>query len=453
MSLLLSLSGRIGPVSYALWSLGVFFSQHLIALVVLALEGHPLAAISKDWQFYAMPLPTLARHYSASDAALILALGCLLTAAWALVALAFRRAADADVSGWNAAFVLAPLVQIPVILLLCMLPSRIAESPIPVAKEVSAWRSATVAQGLVFGVALTVLGVAVAALLFGSYGFGVFVVSPFIIGATTGYFANHTHDIGASHTSKLVVSALLLGAIALVVTALEGILCVILAAPLAIGTGLLGGQLGRAIAVRSRRPPRQALSGLALLPLVFTIEKVLPPAIQFDTQSTIHVSAPPAAVWKILVHTDLSEEPVAAPFRLGIAYPVRGAVIGEGIGAMRIGEFSTGRALERVTAWIPNRKLAFIMLNEVAAMHELSPYAHVHAPHVVGYFRTTDTSFELASQAGGGTELIERTSHELRLEPVLYWLPLARWVVQENNARVLGHIKRKAETSQLQAGP
>jgi hypothetical protein len=39
---------------------------------------------------------------------------------------------------------------------------------------------------------------------------------------------------------------------------------------------------------------------------------------------------------------------------------------------------------------------------------------------------------------------IERTAHELRLDPVLYWLPMTEWVVGENNARVLVHIKREA---------
>ena len=74
-----------------------------------------------------------------------------------------------------------------------------------------------------------------------------------------------------------------------------------------------------------------------------------------------------------------------------------------------------------------------------------SPYGHLHTPHLVGYFRTTSTSFELAVRSDGRTQVIERTSHELRLEPVLYWLPLARWVVHQNNARVLAHIRRHAE--------
>ena len=112
---------------------------------------------------------------------------------------------------------------------------------------------------------------------------------------------------------------------------------------------------------------------------------------------------------------------------------------------MRHGEFSTGTAIERVTEWVPNRKLAFVVLNDVPAMRELSPYRHVHAPHVVGYFRTISTSFELLQHPDGRTEIIERTSHELKLDPILYWLPLARWVIHANNARILAHIMRQAE--------
>jgi uncharacterized membrane protein YhaH (DUF805 family) len=451
MQLPLSFAGRMRPLSYAVWSCAVFFSQHLIALAVLALQGRPVGAVIQDWYFYVMPLRELARYNGTADKTLGLALFYLLLAAWMLAALAFRRAADADVSGWNAVFAVAPIVQIPVILVLSALPSQATDRGVPVANP-GTMDSAAAAQGLVAGLILTVLAVAVGALFFGSYGYGMFVVSPFIIGTTSGYCANRTQDIGAWRTAKLVVVAILLGGIALLVAALEGLLCIILAAPLAFGTALVGGQLGRAIAVHSRRPPRQVLSGLALLPLVFALENLLPVAAHFDTQSKIQINAPPEVVWKILIRTDLSDAPVSLPFRLGVAYPLRGEVIGEGAGAIRLGEFSTGTVVERVTEWILNRKLAFVMLNEVPAMRELSPYAHVHAPHVVGYFRTTDTSFELVTQAGGGTEIIERTSHELRLEPVLYWLPLARRIVQVNNDRVLAHIKRTAECNQSLRG-
>jgi hypothetical protein len=114
--------------------------------------------------------------------------------------------------------------------------------------------------------------------------------------------------------------------------------------------------------------------------------------------------------------------------------------------------FSTGIALERVSEWEPGRKLAFEVISEPPSMRELSPYTHVHAPHVEGYFRTTLTSFELVPLPGGGTRIVERTVHELRLDPVLYWLPMARWAVHENNLRVLDHIGRQSERSLVPPG-
>jgi hypothetical protein len=78
-------------------------------------------------------------------------------------------------------------------------------------------------------------------------------------------------------------------------------------------------------------------------------------------------------------------------------------------------------------------------------MHELSPYEQVLSRHVLGYFHTRSMSFELEAGSAGRTTLIERTAHELKLDPAAYWLPMAEWVVHENNARILAHIKRDAE--------
>jgi hypothetical protein len=445
-----SFTGRMQPFPYALWSAGVFFSQHLIAVDLFSMLAQPFP-LSRSWWFYVMPLPSLARqtiHAGTIMTGIVVmsALACMVIAGWVLTALAFRRASDADISPWIAAWALAPIVQIPVMLALCVFPSRPArDHPAPEAKDIGAGEWAAAAQGVLAGIGLIVLAVALGGLAFGSYGYGMFVVSPFVIGATTAYLANRRTDLGASRTVQVILIALMLGGVALIVSALEGVVCLVLASPLAIGLAFLGGLLGRAIAVYSRRPPQQAAFGLALVPLMFAVESVLPPAIHFETQSTIAINAAPDAVWAALVHTDLSDAPVPLLFRLGVAYPLRGEILGEGVGAIRHGEFSTGTADERVTEWASGRKLAFVMLNQVPAMRELSPYAHVHAPHVSGYFSTSYTSFELLPRADGGTDIVESTAHELRLEPVLYWLPLARWVVNENNARVLAHIKRNVE--------
>ena len=272
-----------------------------------------------------------------------------------------------------------------------------------------------------------------------------FVVSPFIVGAVTAYFGNRQQDIGAGRTAGLVAGSVALSGVALIGVALEGLVCLILAAPLGLGVAWIGGFLGRAIALHARRPPRQTLSAVAVVPLVFALENVLSVTTSFDSIETIEVRAPPELVWHAIVDMGSIDEPPALPMRLGVAYPLRSEIVGEGVGALRRGEFSTGTALERVTGWIPNRKLAFTILEDVPGMRELSPYEHVQAPHVIGYFRTKEASFELLPRPDGATEIVERTSHELRLEPVLYWLPMARYVVHANNARVLAHIRRRAE--------
>ena len=312
--------------------------------------------------------------------------------------------------------------------------------------EGNQWLIAAV-YGVLAGVGLTLVAVALGTLVFGVYGYGLFLLTPVVIGATAAYIANYKGDIGRGLTTLSVMTALALGGVGLVLVALEGIVCIVMAAPLAIIAAWAGGELGRAIALHKRGSPKQLVSCLALVPLVFAVEHVLPTTTSFETVQTIEVHAPPEAVWRSILSTDPVDGPLALPFRLGVGYPIRGEVIGEGVGAVRRGEFSTGTAIERITEWEPNRKLAFVVVEDIPAMRELSPYDHVHAPHVVGYFRTMQTSFELVRRSDGHTEIIVRTSHELRLDPVLYWLPMARWVVHENNARVLAHIRRHAEHS------
>jgi uncharacterized membrane protein YhaH (DUF805 family) len=104
----LSFEGKIRPAPYALWSIAAFFSQHLLILVLLHFRSLPTS-----WQFYILPLRSLAALARSSEATLILALAYGLLVAWVL-----RRAADAKVSEWIAAAAIVPVVQIPAILFL-----------------------------------------------------------------------------------------------------------------------------------------------------------------------------------------------------------------------------------------------------------------------------------------------------------------------------------------------
>jgi uncharacterized membrane protein YhaH (DUF805 family) len=447
--------GRIGRAPYAAWSVAIFLSQYLVPLYTGQLRN-------LDAWVYLIPHRALLAVGGGADLARALGAAYLLIAAWALAALAFRRANDANDGGWAAAFAITPIIQILVILALCFAPPqpdrdlvgcfapsepdrepRTTATHAGTSRPISMWASAV--RGVLAGVALTSVAVALGTLVFGTYGSTLFLLTPFVVGIVSAYTANHQADIGGRQTAWTVFIAVLLGGLTLVAVAVEGVICILMAAPLGLGMALLGGVLGRAMALQTRRPAGQPLQCIALLPLMFAIEHVLPPSAHFETDQTIAVAAPPELVWKSILSTDPIEGPLALPFRLGVAYPLRGEFRGEGVGAERLGEFSTGTAIERVTEWAPNRKLAFVIVRDIPAMRELSPYENVHAPHVIGYFRTTYTSFELVPRADGGTDIVERTSHELRIDPVPYWLPMARWIVRQNNARVLEHIRSHAE--------
>jgi uncharacterized membrane protein YhaH (DUF805 family) len=439
-----SFEGRMGRFAYALWSIAAFFSQHLFVLIACRLLH---ITPQMDAMFWIAPLRSLVTQANASNIILIGGLAYFLAAAWVLGVLAFRRAHDADLSEALALWAAAPLVQIPIVLLLAVAPPRAAAEQPANAGDPDAKDYAAAVLGVVAGIGVTLAAVAISTLVFGTYGFGLFFATPFLIGATTGYLANRKTDIGGGATAKLVIAATALGGIGLIVAALEGLICIVLASPLVGGVALIGGLAGRGIALAGKRSSRQVVPAFALLPVVFALEHLFAVPTSFDTVQSVAVNAPVETVWNSILHMDRIEEPLSLPYRLGVAYPIRGDVLGEGVGAVRHGEFSTGTAIERVTEWVPNRKLAFVVEKDIPAMHEMSPYEHVHAPHVVGYFTTGTTSFELAQRSDGVTEVTLRTSHEIRLDPILYWMPMARWMVAENNARVLAHIRHQSERS------
>ena len=442
MTFPLSFRGKIGRFQYLAWSAAAFLSQHLAVLIACrVLRITPIM----DWIFWIAPLRTLVAQAYVSDIVLFAALAYFLLVAWVLAVLAFRRAADANLSEAIAAGAAAPVAQIPVILALAVMPPRpndeLASAATPGVKDYSAS-----VLGVLAGIGLTLAAVAISTLVFRVYGYGLFMVSPFLIGLATAYFANRKGDIGGGASASLVMVALALGGIALILAALEGLFCIVLASPLAAGVALIGGLAGRAIAQTSRRPPRQMAPAFAVLPVIFALEHLFVPTTSFDTTQSIVINAPAETVWRSVLRMEI-DQPPSLLFRAGVAYPIRGEVIGEGVGAVRRGEFSTGTAIERVTEWEPNRKLAFAVETDIPAMHELSPYEYVHAPHVIGYFTTRTTSFELASRPDGAIEVTLRSAHEIRLDPLLYWMPFARYMVAENNARVLTHIKRQSERS------
>lgn len=432
-----SFRGDIGRVAYGFASVAAFFLQHAFAYGVFLFKG---VSLDVPWWFWLSPLRALAGKVGlGSDWLLLLGLVVALIVMWALLALSYRRSRNTGSDASWILLVIVPGLQLLVIAWLSWLPESKRETTPDTAGLGSNTRN--VALGLLAGAALCLAAVALSTLVLGIYGYGLFIASPFVIGATVAAMVNRPAMLGLRRTTLLVMGALGLGALVVAGFALEGTICLLLASPLIAFMGFLGALVGRSLAQGRQYTPLS----VALLPLLLAAEALAPPRADFESVESVDIAAAPAAVWDSVVHMGPIPDAPAVPFRWGLAYPLRGEISGSGVGAVRRGVFSTGVAYERVVTWVPERQLFFIVLSDPPSMRELSPYAHVNAPHVQSYFRTRDARFTITPLADGRTRLTLATHHDLDLEPALYWLPLAHWAVHANKVRVLRHFRQQAE--------
>jgi len=429
----------LAALFYALAAAALILSQHAMVALAFHARGAPLALNDHFWLF---PIRQLAMQPDMPPLAGVGGFVFCLAISGALALLSLRRADRLGRGGGLALATMIPTLQILAVLWLALLwPRRANATPRQVGSPAPPYQ---LAIGIFAGTALIVVAVAVSTLTMGAYGWGLFVATPFLVGLITGFLVNRDHVHSAGETFAAVATAGLLGTLALLMLALEGLMCIVLIAPLAGMLAALGGFIGRAVAKRLI-DPRAPFYSVAALPLIFLLDAAMPPELPIVTRTSIAIAAPPEAVWASLT----ADRPVAAAPGLvglaGLAYPVASQIVGEGVGAHRVGTFSTGTADERITVWAPGRTLAFRVVRQPPAMEEMSPYRKLHTPHLIGYFDTGETRFDLEPLVGGGTRLTACANHVLRIDPAPYWEPIARWAIRQNVTRVLADVRRDAE--------
>jgi hypothetical protein len=230
---------------------------------------------------------------------------------------------------------------------------------------------------------------------------------------------------------------------------LEGVICLAMAAPIGEVLALIGAFAGWSLqkGPRGATPLPPALGALILaLPLMMGAEAQdagRPPL--FAVVTTVEVDAPPSAVWEHVVTFSELPPPEAWIFKLGVAYPVRARIDGRGPGAVRKCEFSTGPFVEPITVWDEPHRLAFKVVAQPRPMTELSPYAHVEAPHLDNFLRSERGQFLLTELPGNRTRLEGTTWYRHQIWPAFYWKVWSDAIIHDIHSRVLEHVKALSE--------
>ena len=224
-------------------------------------------------------------------------------------------------------------------------------------------------------------------------------------------------------------------------------MCIVMALPLAVPLGALGGYLAS-----QANSPKTATNGFAMLVLLpsasLTWDMKAKPTV-FEVRSAIEIAAPPEQVWKHVVTFSGLPEPREWLFRAGIAYPRRARIAGVGVGAVRYCEFSTGPFVEPIEVWDEPRLLRFRVTENPAPMHEWSPYAQLLPAHLHGYMIYKQGQFRLTPLANHRTLLEGTTVYQHGLWPAEYWRWWSDAIIHQIHLRVLTHIRSLAEADNL----
>jgi hypothetical protein len=186
---------------------------------------------------------------------------------------------------------------------------------------------------------------------------------------------------------------------------------------------------------------------VALVPAMMVSEhaaKLEPPVISVTT--SVVIDAPVSVVWKNVIAFPPLDPPKELMFRAGIAYPIGAKIEGEGVGAVRRCQFSTGEFVEPITTWDEGRLLAFNVASQPPSLRELSPW-EIMPPHIEhNYMRSLHGQFRLTALNDHSTLLEGTTWYQNYFWPQAYWREWSDRIVHRIHMRVLEHVKQQAES-------
>jgi hypothetical protein len=353
---------------------------------------------------------------------------------------------------WLAGLFFVPLVNYIFFVVMAAAPARTAperaRAQTWLARVIPESAAGSAAFSLLVSIPLAVAASLLAVGLFKDYGWGVFLGLPFWIGLTAALLHGYRAPRSLAQCFGVAALAVTFVGAALFVIAAEGVICLLMAAPLAYPLALFGAGIGYLFQRRSwHYPPEVVFPALLLaLPGMMAVEHarpVEPPLLHVTT--VVEIDAPPETVWRNVVSFQQIDPPKEWYFHTGLAYPIRAEIAGTGVGAERHCVFSTGAFVEPITVWDEPRLLKFGVTAEPPPMQELSPYPDIHPPHLDHYFSSKQGQFLLVALPGGRTRLEGTTWYKNRFWPQAYWQAWSDGIIHRIHLRVLEHVKKRSE--------
>ena len=283
--------------------------------------------------------------------------------------------------------------------------------------------------------------------VFSGYALGLFIWLPTVMGAISTILYGYNNKLTRTQLILNAQLTLLVFCLGLLIFAWEGLICLIMAAPIGVFFTWVGFLIGRLYLQRRIKPgtPASVILLILSVPSLMAFEHSVPQTDDLRSVVTsIEINASPEKVWQNVVKFPELTAPTELVFKTGIAYPINATIDGRGVGAIRHCNFSTGSFIEPITVWNEPNLLRFSVSDQPETMKELSFY-DIHPNHLHGYWVSKQGQFRLTSLPGGRTLLEGTTWYVNKIRPGFYWSAWSDYIVHEIHQRVLAHIKTQSE--------
>lgn len=278
----------------------------------------------------------------------------------------------------------------------------------------------------------------------GNYGIALFILTPLFIGAGSTILYGLKTEITYKQARQIGFLTLGVYTAGLLIFAIEGLICIAMAAPIGLLLTWIGILIGYAMVnLTPNNAPTTILILIGIIPTMAFIEKDNEPTLT-SVVTTIEIKADLQTVWKNVVEFPQLDEPTEFIFKTGIAYPINANIEGTGVGAVRYCNFTTGSFVEPIKVWDEPRLLKFDVVEQPEPMKELS-FWDIDAPHLHDYFVSKQGQFKMKELPNGNTLIEGTTWYYHNIRPTFYWQLWSDHIIHKIHKRVLTHIKKNAE--------
>jgi len=298
--------GKIGRGPYLATGLILFVVKHNLDRILAAMAGYPWSPVSY-WVFMA---PNGVMSLNPADAMFyVVLLMFAIPFMWIGVVLTLRRLRDAELPLWLVMLFFVPFLNVIFFVILSVIPTRQPGDEVEkFGPSIGRLIPRSEFGSAMFGIAVTAL-LAVVETVFsttglGKYGWGLFVGIPFFLGlnSTMIYGFHYPRSLGRC----LLVSLFSVGLVgaALLGFAIEGVICLAMALPLAIPLALFGGLIGYVLQKRvyQTNTLRVASAVCLLMPGLILVEYGIgetPPL--YEVKTSVVIKSDLQSVWTHVV--------------------------------------------------------------------------------------------------------------------------------------------------------